>query len=207
MIRRRKMKPILFSTNMVRAILDDKTQTRRPIKYTFLPGYNPEWTGYKPIFEYGEFFLAGSNGEPATKPIIPQYQVGEILYVRETWLKYKEKYYYKADDKHKDLDALLGGKSFFKWHPSIHMPKEAARIFLRVTDVQVERVQEITEEDARAEGMSLVSLDDRTIVTRASYREAFRWAWDSIYAAKGYGWDVNSWVFVYEFERCDKEGE
>lgn len=210
------MKPILFSTNMVQAILDGrKTQTRRVII--------PQPDRFFEVDDTpGNFHLY--DVEWGLGRIYPKYQVGDILWVRESWCENRGKYFYKADNicngctedgiclpegvaKHITCELCEDRDGYIKWRPSIHMPRTAARIFLRVTDVQVERVQEITEEDARAEGMSLVSLDDRTIVTRASYREAFRWAWDSIYAAKGYGWDVNSWVFVYEFERCDKEGK
>ena len=131
------MKPILFNTDMVRAILEGrKTVTRRVVK--FKPGQNPQWTGYIPDGQV----LYGSNNIPASKS---PYQPGDILYVRETWTRSMAgTYLYKATDTPIILD---------RWRPSIHMPKEAARLFLRVTDVRAERLQAITIEDIQKEGL------------------------------------------------------
>ena len=120
------------------------------------------------------------------------YQPGDILYVRETWCKgswmnEKERYYYKADDN--DFHCV--------WHPSIHMPKEAARIWLRVTDVRVERLQDMTDDDAEAEGCF-----DYT-----STALGFPDVWDSTIKKSDIGrcgWAANPWVWVVEFERCEK---
>ncbi len=172
------MKPILFNTDMVYAILDGrKSVTRRPVK--FRPGWNPKWTGYEPDGPV----LYGSNNIPAAKAT---YRPGDILYVKETWnclpipepLRGTSKtYWYKADECNPDD----------KWRPSIHMPKEAARLFLRVTGVWVERVRDITEAQARAEGFS----------SRAEFLGAF---------LKMYpGCTEDSWVWVIEFERISKE--
>ena len=128
------------------------------------------------------------------------YQVGDILYVRETFFEYLGKYYYKADEKHLVLSARLGNKEFFKWHPSIHMPKEAARLFLRVTGVRVERLQDISDEDAEKEGC-----EDYT-----STALGFPWVWDGTIPKKDldrYGWNANPWIWVVEFERISKEKE
>lgn len=140
------VKPILFNTEMVRAILDGKkTCTRRIVKGAIPDDAMWGYTMFTPkgcvscrgvyADEYGEKFFR-----------LP-YQQGDILYVRETWCKgswmnEKERYYYKADDN--DFHCV--------WHPSIHMPKEAARIWLKVTCVRVERLQSITEEGAIREG-------------------------------------------------------
>lgn len=168
------MKPILFSTPMVKAILDRrKTQTRRVIKIDDAP-------------ENWRKSLAGSRYKP-----------GDILWVRETWApkRYQpERIYYKADN---ELGSLV---NVDKWRPAIFMPRAAARIFLRVTDVRVERLQDITEDDATAEGLRIGIGGEPYF----SCRDAFVALWNSINAKRGYGWDTNPWVWVISFERCEK---
>lgn len=156
-------KPILFNTDMVRATLDErKMVTRRVVK--FMSGRNPNWTGY---IKDGMVLYNGTN-EPCNKPC--QYQPEDILYVRESVFQgvghyldvsgetkefLTDDFEYYADGKHKK--GHWKDKYEHVWmyrRPSIHMPKEAARIFLRVTDVQVERLQDITEEQACMEGTS-----------------------------------------------------
>lgn len=142
------IKPILFNTDMVRAILDErKTVTRRLVK--FLPGENPNWTGY---IKDG-LMLYNGNNEPCCRK--SPYQVGDVMYVRETWSEgYGEgTYIYKADDKLAELPEFKESSKLI-YHPSIHMPKEAARLWLKVTDVRMERLQEITADGIRSEGLS-----------------------------------------------------
>ena len=136
----------------------------------------------------------------------PYGQPGDRLWVRETWASYCDecksnqgegykdatcaygdcnRYAYKADD-----DGCPGGK----WRPSIHMPKEAARIFLRITDVRVERLQDITYDDCLREGMWNYGTDVDTLA-------AFQELWQTTYAKRGFGWETNCWVWVLEFER------
>lgn len=205
------MKPILFNTDMVRAILDGrKTVTRRLVKKStvdkfviddngkLLGSFNaahPEWGGYPTI-------------DDAT------YQPGDILYVRETWdnepvtpgghFRPRGVWYYKADG---DLrpEGWRGN-----WHPSIHMPKEAARLFLRVTDVRVDRVQDITEEQAKAEGANWKNGKNVGVVEkmRRSAIERFAEIWDATIKSADldtYGWEANPWVWAIEFERISKE--
>lgn len=135
--------PILFNIKMVRAILDcRKSCTRRIIK--------PQPQGY---FEVSEepLYIYDTDGKQGK--ITPPYQPGDILYVRETFIQAAAHiFWYKADDKPWMSKDLL-------WKPSIHMPKEAARIWLKVTDVRVERLQEITEAQAQAEGIRGYSKD------------------------------------------------
>ena len=135
--------PILFNMKMVRAILDcRKSCTRRIIK--------PQPQGY---FEVSEepLYIYDTDGKQGK--ITPPYQPGDILYVRETFIQAAAHiFWYKADDKPWMSKDLL-------WKPSIHMPKEAARIWLKVTDVRVERLQEITEAQAQAEGIRGYSKD------------------------------------------------
>lgn len=189
------MKPILFNTEMVRAILDGrKSCTRRLVK--FLLGENPKWTGY---IKDGLMLYNGRN-EPCirTQP----YQSGDILYVRETWCKGLERYIYRADYSDTEKFYQDGKEINMKWQPSLHMPKEAARIFLRVTNVRVERLQEITSEQICKEG---VEVEDPYVLNGEEKRYAF--SKNSTIKESDldrYGWNANPWVWVIEFERCDK---
>lgn len=204
------MKPILFNTEMVRAILDGrKSCTRRVVK--------PQ-----PTARYG------------AQCIKPPYQPGDILYVRETWERFEcwncdgdERGNCPKEPKKSVLDKTCGCYMYratdeisgdAKWHPSIHMPKEAARIWLKVTDVRVERLQEITEEGAIREGAegeechhTNVGAFGCTDCMNTGWIEppqvGFMQIWDSTIKKSDldrYGWDANPWVWVIEFERCDK---
>lgn len=198
-------KPILFNTQMVRAILDGrKTCTRRIVK--------PQ-----PTAHYG------------VQCIKPPYQPGDILYVRETWsLRFDgEKYFYKADKNTSREEKRLLDYNDVKWRPSIHMPKEAARIWLKVTNVRVERLQEITEAQTEEEGFlftppclhrtgeNYCDIDgpcgSKIKYCDMSAGELFgKVLWDSTIKKSDidiYGWDVNPWVWVIEFERCEKPKE
>ena len=134
---------------------------------------------------------------------------GDILYVRETWMDYAGLTMYKADCDIYRLDSL--NFAGFGWKPSIHMPKEAARIWLKVTDVRVERLQKITEDEAKAEG----AIDNRGFIHSPeneydrihTAREHFVEIWNSTIKKSDldrYGWDASPWVWVIEFERCEK---
>ena len=152
------VKPILFNTEMVRAILEGrKSCTRRIVKPQQLIGMLPDKCKsgapeeflkekklmFKPYCDMTDIELINTAYKAP-------YQIGDILYVRETWMDYTGLTMYKADCDNYRLESL--NFAGFGWHPSIHMPKEAARIWLKVTDVRVERLQEITEEQASAEG-------------------------------------------------------
>lgn len=197
--------PILFNDEMVQALLTGrKTCTRRAIK---LPD---KMTG-RPIGKSGDssnplgFFYPGGIKRPP-------YQPGDILYVRETWSEIKnadgshKKYVYKASDQYPFGESRYIIK--FNWKPSIHMPKEAARIWLKVTDVRVERLQEITEDGAKEEGANCkngknVGLEEKM---RRTAIERFAEIWNSTIkksALDRYGWDANPFVWVIEFERCE----
>ena len=210
------IKPILFNTEMVRAILDGrKTCTRRIAKNV------PDHTHrIESIYENGrlQFDCFYSAYAPALDiyadfcmPCFPPYQQGDILYVRETWCKgfrmnEKERYYYKADDN--DFHCV--------WHPSIHMPKEAARIWLKVKDVRVERLQECGEGwcvDIEKEGI-VTPQDAILYISDDAFHNALRMEfqknWDSTIKKSDldrYGWNANPWVWVIEFERCEKPKE
>lgn len=187
------IKPILFNTEMVRAILDGrKNCTRRLVK--FLAKKNPLWTGY---IKDGLMLYNGRN-EPCIRNA--PYQPGDILYVRESYSELSFGYVYKADGE--NIDHL---GNVIKWHPSIHMPKEAARIWLRVTDVRVERLQEMWASDASKEGIYF-----RKPTTADEMLIAFAKLWNSTIKKSDldrYGWDANPYVWVIEFERCEKPEE
>ena len=198
-------KQILFNTEMVRAILDGrKACTRRILK------------GAIPFDEKAEYWNVLKKGE-WSGPICVEYfmkqgspyKPGDILYVRETWMDYAGLTMYKADCDIYRLDSL--NFAGFGWKPSIHMPKKAARIWLRVTNVKVERLQEITEDGAEAEG----AIDSRGFILSPdneynrihTAREHFVEIWNSTIKGSDldrYGWDANPWVWVIEFERCEK---
>lgn len=219
------IKPILFNTEMIRAILDGrKTCTRRLVKpqpdgkHTFPLGFATDSTEKKEVgcFGFGTDEYGGSIQYEK-----PPYQPGDILYVRETWQYLYEldgneqiiegtgKYYYAATDTipfDTYVDASGVTHERVPWHPSIHMPKEAARIWLKVTDVRVERLQEITAESALTEGA------DKYIHANGTLNEdqtitSFIGIWNSTIKKSDldrYGWDASPWVWVIEFERCEK---
>lgn len=213
-------KPIIFNTEMVKAILDGrKTQTRRVVKPQppedeYFEGpywYEPAIVNKQGELEPGNpvFGISSTDGEWGIKS---PYKPGDILYVRETWAKRihsDNRYYYKADN---NLGAIFNREDD-KWRSPIFMPREAARLFLKVTSVKVERLQDITEEDARSEGcidyhdkMGDGKFED-VIEFDLTARDAFSYLWDTLNAKRGYGWDANPWVWVIEFERIKSEGK
>lgn len=200
------MKPILFNTEMVRAILEGrKTVTRRVVKdMDIINGWDCEADG-TPIAYIDQ---ATGDSYPPTMPC--PHHPGDILWVRETWAKSMAgTFMYRADDK-----AIM----VERWHPSIHMPKEAARLFLRVTDVRVERLQDIT--DYRAEGIHPSEACEECFAVCGGCDplnsptgcdneiDAFAGLWDRTVKPADlplYGWEANPWVFVIEFERISKD--
>lgn len=226
------MKPILFNTEMVKAILEGrKTVTRRvnkdANKYTI------------PLSEFidfdrGTYAVKGINEEGEQQYLVERelpYKPGDILYVRETWCQYDKdhilddvKYAYKADA---TADSERCRQDYgYKWHPSIHMPKAAARIWLKVTDVRVERLQDITPAEVVKEGVyedcreCLESYSESG--TQCCYKQddecsqcdsvitEFKKLWNATIKQSDldrYGWNANPWVWVIEFERCEKPEE
>ncbi len=209
-----KEKPVLFNSEMVRAILDGrKTMTRRVIKFpesahtpdlSWIASINPDgaggWVAWGPKPVSDEFSI---NAYPDGGGIkCPYGQPGDLLWVRETFLiKPNGDAFYRADDP--AASGWNSGSTTTKWRPSIFMPRWASRITLRVLDVRVERVQEITEADAHHEGWFYQNhpLDKRyDPVTMDTARQWFLGLWDSINAKRGYSWDSNPWVWVVSFE-------
>ena len=197
------MKPILFNTDMVRAIQEGrKSVTRRVVR----------------LKELDEVLSSPVRKE---NPDVPDSrfieclctapcEAGDILWVRETWSPVNvrpRRYIYKAD-----VDRRIGEgvRLPLCWHPSIHMPREAARIFLRVTDVRVERLQDITPEQIDTEGCKELAYSATTGELLPSGASWFRIAWNNTIKPKdlpAYGWEANPWVWVIEFERIEKEIE
>lgn len=209
------IKPILFNTEMVWAILDGrKSCTRRLVKpqpdekHTYPLGFVTDSTEKKEVgcFGFGIDEYGGS-----IQYAKPSYHTDDILYVRETWKKAPNGYYYYEDWQRDDIADIT------KWKPSIHMPKEAARIWLKVTNVRVERLQDITPKGAESEGVGNLFYDDigygeKNYGTEVDpeygiAKEQFAWLWESTIKKSDldrYGWDANPWVWVIEFERCEK---
>lgn len=209
------IKPILFNTEMVRAILDGrKSCTRRICKdanectVPDMEFYNADKRTYAVHNFADKEHTEQLSIAERTCPICP----GDILYVRETWKKAPNGYYYYEDWQRNDIADVT------KWKPSIHMPKEAARIWLKVTDVRVERLQEITDEQAKREG---IQYDE--CPTGFTWKQetdmhncyttpigAMQALWNSTIKKSDldqHGWDANTWVWVIEFERCEKPTE
>jgi len=240
-----KMKPILFSTPMIFALLEGrKTMTRRVIDHMgngmHYGNLLCDWgLSEKPYIKDGLLYweLQTAVDDSRMFKIKPKYQSGDLLYVQETW---------KVDSAADhllnmaiDFKALQSGhsqaevlcnftpdryKKFRKyyqkngWQSPYFMPCEAARLFLRVKNVRVERVQDITEGDALKEGVTGVPCSHAGCgvygcedCMNSGWIEPpqveFMDLWDRLNKSRGYGWEVNPWVWVYEFERVDKPGE
>lgn len=223
------IKPILFNTEMVRAILDGrKTCTRRVLKTRrkdacgFYVTKRPDGS-FAGVYEYDEDERMFEN------QLIPPYKPGDILYVRETWERFEcwncegdERGNCTKEPKKSVLDKTCGCYMYratdeisgdAKWHPSIHMPKEAARIWLKVTDVRVERLQKCGEGwciDIEKEGI-VTPQDPILYISDDTFHDALRMEfqknWDSTVKKSDldrYGWEANPWVWVIEFERCER---
>ena len=223
------IKPILFNTEMVRANLDGrKTCTRRIVK-GFIP--NDAVWGYTAFTPKGCISCRGTFADGYGEKFFKlPYQPCDILYVRETWEHFEccccegdEHGNCYREPQQSVLNKICGCYMYLatdeiygdaRWHPSIHMPKEAARIWLKVTDVRVERLQEITEERAKKEGAidnrGFIHSPDNEYDSVHTAREHFAKIWDSTIKKSDldrYGWDANPWVWVIEFERCKKPEE
>lgn len=228
------IKPILFNTEMVRAILTEKkTQTRIVNKKAVdMKAYKVE----RQSANKWNFYIQYGGMVDVIYPIESPVSVGDILWVRETWGKLtecdvfptyepnEERFIYRAD---------IGDPDHFqaKWHPSIHMPRDAARIFLRVKAVRVERLQDITEDDVCEEGAEPIISCHRKYCVYNQYGVQGEMCWNTDFACKdcpelssyaelfgeevwnetikksdmdNYGWSANPWVWVITFERCEK---
>ena len=199
------IKPILFNTDMVKAILEGrKTVTRRLIKP------QPKTDSTVTLFSTFDYADISYDGVLKLSP----YQPGDVLYVRETWAHLSdwididpdvgiiEGFIYKAD-----WDNRAKKTERPTWKPSIHMPKEAARIFLRVTNVSVARIQDITTKDMQKEGLTSMAVfaGDKEIA-----RQEWALLWDGTITGKDYNkfcFSSDPWVWVIKFERTEKPNE
>lgn len=205
-------KPIRFYAPEVRALLaGTKTQTRRVVKP------QPEWTEPDTAWQYGDghsglCWYAYSDEYPEEGALnyrCPYGQPGDRLWVRETWGDmalpgYSPVYAYRADPESGEGWAVPPG---FRWRPSIHMPRRASRITLEITGVRVERLQDISADDAKDEGISefiggwWCEHDDAEQIAGMTPQEGYRHLWERI---NGPGsWDANPWVWVVEFKRVE----
>lgn len=216
-------KPILFNTEMVKAILEGrKTQTRRiamhhdEIRPFKCSQYPDGWWMNGRVYKTFESMFCDIRRKT-------KFKVGDILWVRETWGKLTECDVFPPYEPHEErfiYRADIGDPDHFqaKWHPSIHMPKEAARIFLRVKNVRVERLQSITNEQAIAEGFKGEPCDHLNmdyihgctdcLNTGWIMPPLFEFAelWDKIIKPEDisqFGWEANPWVWVIEFEKME----
>jgi len=188
-----QLKPIIFSTPMVKAILEGKkTQTRRIIipqphagirRCPFVPSRYEDGHG---------------------REIKVKYRMDDILYVRETWFydKTDKKCYYRAGaEKYEDYDPTE-----WKWKPSIYMPKKYARLFMVIQNVKLQKLQDITPSEVRAEGI-IEEEGDGLILRDKLEAQRFEDLWDSLNAKRGYLWESNPWVWAIEFERVPYDNE
>lgn len=217
------VKPILFNTEMVQAILDGRKTEE--IRIIVLPkNIRAQENGKYTLFSEGDCYSdcciedLYENGY-----LIPKYRIGDILWVRETfcdcipyfgYLPDIQRYVYKTNETQASMESR---KSYgIVWTPSIHMPKEAARIFLRVTDIKVEKLQDITDEQAIKEGFEGKRC---THINRGEYggctdcmntgwleppQLGFMESWNSTVKKDCEKWSTNPYVWVISFERCEK---
>jgi len=220
-----KLIPILFSTPMVQAILTGrKTMTRRIMKPQIEECKHhlyaeAEWKSKPTQWSITDEFAYCANCGNGTSPKFdykgikcPYGKVGDVLWVRESYANagshfvYKDagwKYWLDEEDREMKYDPI-------KWKPSIHMPYSACRIWLKITEIKIERLHDITEEDAIAEGISLnPSLSEivggfttDNIMHFYKATDCFKSLWDLINGEES--WNLNPWVWVIEFEKIDK---
>lgn len=198
---------MLFSSEMVRAILGErKTQTRRLARDCRIDSHGNAWQGK---WNFGQDVWGKPHVDRWKKPC----NVGDHIYVRETWGVLNDKhhrYCYLVDSQYpqgRSRQQLVGNR----WRPSIHMPKAAACIWLEVTDVRIERLQDTSEKDAIAEGIDMESefaslcIDLETapysndLVRNSAAITVFKKLWESTCGS----WDANPWVWVIEFKQIE----
>lgn len=215
-----KERPILFSGPMVKAILDGrKTVTRRVVKpqppdgIDALHGNDLRGRAPYPLEDYETGNVVGFGFEDHNEVFYKcPYQVGMNLWVRETWRKTFDVDNSDVMEYRAGGTRLIFGNSIRHgehratsvapvWRPSIFMPRWASRITLEIVSVRVERVQEITEADAQAEGVESVSIADVPRQAAWSCRQDFAQLWDKLNAKRGHSWESNPWVWRVEFRR------
>lgn len=200
-------KPILFNTEMVAAVLDNrKTVTRRVVKQNTNSILSSGCRNNLPDVP---------DSQIIEKLCLSRYEVGDHLYVRETWNLILS---HDKNDKFYVFKSTYdyNNKNEIKWRPSIHMPKEAARIFLRVTDVRVERLQDMNGNNLEKEGIKTGITHFKSQFNNFGNAdrydiaiEKFSLIWNSTIKKQDldrYGWSANPFVWVIEFERVETDG-
>jgi len=164
--------------------------------------------GPSPAGNPGPYLHADLIGGDTTHRIYSRYSPGDLIWVRETWWDRKDRFHKSQDLNaiHYDADYWIPSEDISHIHcrrPSIFMPRWASRITLEITDVRVERVQEISSEDVIREGVYIIPESGSRLLEDFAWlpEEKFRPVWDSINLKRGYGWEVNPWVWVIEFKR------
>ena len=216
---KRRELPAIFGTPMVRALLDGrKTQTRRTHGWLDEVNARPDdWA--RPVLDPtdGRWVFTAECGQAQQVRVKPRYQVGDILRVNEALVKHQSGYWCYAadiaaielsvrDPRAAEMIAWAHHKDGRTQSPR-YMPKWAARIWLEVTDVRAERVQDISRADAHAEGFWPSDLDGMEHFAGKKYGNAnlaFAACWDSINAKRGYPWSHNPWEFAYTFKRVER---
>jgi len=208
-----KARPILFSSPMINALLDGrKTQTRRIVKP---PRQWPENSHPDPFaMPPAVWWWNGKHHRVGVRQECPYGSVGDLIWVREAfaplivndWPNPVGPVIYRAEGTHEEYPG--------RWIPSIHMARRFSRLTLRITDVRVQRLQEISEADAQAEGLEAIDFpygrfwrnyllsdsEAQCSPMLETPRESFLSLWDSINARRGYGWDVNPWIWALSFD-------
>lgn len=221
-------KPILFNAEMVWAILEGrKTVTRRIVRngdrtptgigrdkfYKYIDTLNGKRFAGASFYKDSDIFYVDGARHIDAEYFKMRYKIGDILYVRETWIKtdclgLQNGYLYKANDKQNAVVFDSTGITQ-RWKPSIHMPKEAARIFLKVTNVRCERLQDITVDECCREGCcssDCYGIGKHSPDCKCDAR--FINTWNSTIKPADmplYGWNANPWVWVYEFKKVEVE--
>ena len=202
-----KFIPILFSTVMVQSIIADlKNQTRRTQGLEEINKHPDVWVLDK---RQADHFVLNNTNDLTIKYISPKAVEGDIFWVRETWQEsecfdyhIKNEFVYRANKAH----AEFANEHNVRWKPSIFMPKEACRLFLEVTDVRLERLQDISEDDALSEGVRFdigsgyFFCGDNNMAQSAT--KCFTQLWFQINGVAS--WNANPWVWVYTFKRINK---
>jgi len=211
-----KEHPILFSAEMVRAILEGrKTQTRRVLKQGYFLENNKN---FQENYIFDKMFIDTNDKHQAIFKHktdnftewfeCPYGQTGDILWVRETWFEWgignpeKLPYLYRATTSDYDIEMTKQCGHTILWRPSIFMPRCASRVTLEIINIRVERVQDISLQDCKSEGLPTIIATPESDWS-AIYRDAYRKLWDSINGKK-YPWSSNPWVWVIEFKRIEK---
>ncbi|MBZ1846738.1 hypothetical protein KFB38_23410 [Klebsiella pneumoniae] len=218
-----KERGVIFNGEMVRAILHGrKTQTRRIMKPQPEPcprgGHWWPSNVFKTMLHVEDEMQNGKGGWGGlVGDACPFGDVGDRIWVRETWAEagasapdlklYRANYPEHVPSIYENVPPA----EEIRWTPSIHMPRTASRILLEITDVRVERLNAISEEDAEAEGIDMEALydsqdcydciADHNMTGRPTVTGAFKYLWESIYGAEN--WLANPWVWVIEFKRVE----